>query len=98
MSQQRANRRLYIAQADSYRRRWLQQRGCGDSRLTCKQNAELKVWFEFWDRHGEGTPLRSSPAPLPTVVPGVVDPRVISDALLALNVLSEKQKEVRVTT
>jgi len=66
-----------MAQSDAYRRNWLQQRGSGDSRLTCKQNQELKVWFEFWDRDSEGA----------------VDPRSISDALFSLDVLSEEQRQ-----
>lgn len=71
------HRRLYLAQSDAYRRHWLNQRGSGDCRLTSKQNAELKTWFEFWDRDCEGE----------------VDPRTISDALFALKVLNELQKE-----
>lgn len=87
---QKTNRRLYIAQADAYRRQWLQQRGCGDSRLTCKQNAELKNWFEFWDRDSEGN--RSLTAFTSGV--GNVDPRSIARALYALGVLSDEQREV----
>jgi len=71
------HRRLYLAQSDAYRRQWLNQRGGGDCRLTSKQNAELKTWFDFWDRDSEGE----------------VDPRSISDALSALKVLSDSQKQ-----
>jgi len=75
---QRKYKKLYDAQADGHRRRWLQQRGRGETvRLTSRQSAELKRWFEFWDRDASGG----------------VNPRDIANALYSLNVLSCEQKE-----
>ena len=74
----------------------MNQRGGGDCRLTSKQNAELKTWFDFWDRDSEGAaPALAQRGALTAAWIGEVDPRSISDALSALKVLSDSQKQVR---